>query len=202
MNWAIIPKDYVLVCKWGTNSANFYCLGTNLGLLLCWVLYKTTFICCYYLSLLQWVFFVRYEVCGSDSPICLCCAKGSPDNTPISRLRKISKQIQNEGNQKENRQSHQHQGFTWFGNSQRPQVTDDEFTIIKRDYKVGVEASNQTQKPQYTQISLQSSQITNNREFIFPIQVGGFKQIPNTKYQIPKSNTTEISEFPLVKLHR
>jgi hypothetical protein len=30
--------------------------------------------------------------------------------------------------------------------------------------------------------------------------VGSSKQIPNTKYQIPKPNTREIGEFPLVKL--
>jgi hypothetical protein len=30
--------------------------------------------------------------------------------------------------------------------------------------------------------------------------VGGSKQIPNTKYQIPKPNIREIDEFPLVKL--
>ena len=50
----------------------------------------------------------------------LCCAKAPPNSTPTPTLivknnyglRKISKQIQNEGNQKENRQLHQHQGFT------------------------------------------------------------------------------------------
>jgi hypothetical protein len=42
--------------------------------------------------------------------------------------------------------------MTWerFGNSLRPQVADDEFTITKRDYKVGVEALSHIPKPQYT----------------------------------------------------
>ena len=106
---------------------------------------------------------------------CNCCANGLLDS-----LRKISKQIQNEGNQEENRQSHLHQRFTWFGNSLRPQVADDEFTIIIRDYKVGVEALLHIPKSQYTQISLQGSQITNNRAFLFSIQVGNST---NTKYQ-------------------
>ena len=123
----------------------------------------------------------------------MCCPKAPTDSTPTPRLmqnnyglRKISKQIQNEENQKKNRQSHQHQRFMWFDNSLRPQVADDEFTITKRDYKIGVETLSQIPKPQYTQISLQGSQITNNREFLFPIQVANST---NTKYQVSNTQT-------------
>jgi hypothetical protein len=64
----------------------------------------------------------------------------------------------------------------------RPQATTENFTIKYEDYKYGVEALSNPKTPIHPNSSL--SQITNNREFQFPIQVGGSKQIPNnqTKY--------------------
>ena len=68
-----------------------------------------------------------------------------------------------------NKQSHQHQGFTWFGF----------FTIKDEDYKYGVEALSNPKTLIHPNSTL--SQITNNRELLFSIQVGGSKQIPNTQ---------------------
>ena len=57
----------------------------------------------------------------------------------------------------------------WFG-----------FFIIKdEDYKYGVEALSNPKTPIHPNSSL--SQITNNKELLFSIQVGDSKQISNTK---------------------
>ena len=53
------------------------------------------------------------------------------------------------------------------------------FTNKDEDYKYGVDALSNPKTPIYLNSSF--SQITNNREFLFLIQVGGSKQIPNTQ---------------------